>query len=190
MTTQRSSPTPAAAADAGSPGLRHAERALCIDVIVNAPSSTVWEAWSSAEGLETFFAQKAHVEGKIGGAYEIFFEPTDERFSTKGCTLLSYLPQEMISFEWTLPRDMFPQLASARTWLVVQLRPAGAGRTALRMTQLGWGTGEIWDRAYSHMQAGWQMVAKQLEQRFEHGPIDWVAQRQMWEERRQETRNS
>src|SRR6185312_9830512 len=169
MSAQQAIPESTAHAKAGTPAPSHSERALRQVFIVNAPTSAVWEALSSAAGLETFFAAKANVELKIGCAYEIFFDPTDERFSTKGCKLLSYSPQEMISFQWTLPRDMFPELADSPTWVVVQFRPAGAERTEVSITQLGWGTGENWDRAYGHMPAGWQMVAQQLEQRFESG---------------------
>jgi uncharacterized protein YndB with AHSA1/START domain len=187
MTAQHETRASTAGANAGSSAGR-AERLLRHEFTVNAPASAVWRAWSSTAGLQSFLAAKANVELAIGGAYEVFFDPSDERFSTKGCKLMSYVPQEMISFQWTLPRDMFPELAGSPTWVVVQLRPAGADRTEVSITQLGWGTGENWDRAYDHMPAGWQMVAKQLEQRFESGPIDWEAQRQLWEERRRESR--
>lgn len=68
----------------------------------------------------------------------------------------------------------------------MQLRPVEASRTELRITQLGWGTGAVWDRAYAHMQVGWQMAATMLEQRFERGPMDWEAQRQMWQDARRQ----
>ena len=83
---------------------------------------------------------------------------------------------------------MFPDLAEAAIWIVVQLRSAGPHRTEVRITQLGWGTLPLRDRAFTHMLAGWQMVATQLEQRFESGPLDWEAVRRMWQERRPESR--
>jgi hypothetical protein len=83
---------------------------------------------------------------------------------------------------------MFPDLAEAAIWIVVQLRSAGPHRTEVRITQLGWGTLPLRDRAFTHMLAGWQMVPTQLEQRFESGPLDWEAVRRMWQERRPESR--
>lgn len=178
----------ASVAGAGNPAraLGHSERALRLERIVNAPSSAVWEAWATADGLKSFLAPQANVEPRIGGAYELFFNPADERMSTKGCKLLSYLPGEMISFQWSLPGDVFPELPKAATWVVVQLRPQEGGRTEVRVTQLGWGTGPIWDRAYTHMQTGWEMAVTMLEQRLERGPIDWEAQRRMWQDARRQ----
>ncbi|HEX5461777.1 MAG TPA: SRPBCC domain-containing protein [Steroidobacteraceae bacterium] len=177
-----------ASAGAGEPArtLAQSERALHLQRIVNAPGSAVWQAWATADGLKSFLAPEANVEPKIGGAYELFFNPADERMSTKDCKLLSYLPGEMISFQWSLPGDVFPELPKAATWVVVQLRPQGASRTEVRVTQLGWGTGPVWDRAYAHMQIGWEMAVTMLEQRFERGPIDWEAQRRMWQEARRQ----
>src|SRR6185312_2551105 len=88
------------------------------------------------------------------------------------------------SFQWRLPGDLFPELAEATMWMVVQLRPVETDRTEVRITQLGWGAGPLWDSAYSHMQHGWQMAAAQLWQRFERGPLDWGAPCGMWQEPR------
>ena len=160
------------------------ERALRVEVKVSAPVEAVWNAWSNSEGVQTFLAQKANIQLKPGGPYEVFFNPADERMTTQGCKLLSYVPGEMISFQWILPGDMFPQLRETPTWVAVQMRPAGTNRTAVSITQLGWGEGAEWDRAYHHMGKGWEMAAAMLQQRFEQGPIDWAAQEMMWKQAR------
>lgn len=113
MSAQRSDDASAAGASGCAPG--QSERALRLERIVNAPSSAVWEAWTTAGGLKSFLAPQANIERKIGGAFEVFFNPADERMSTKGCKLLSYLPEEMISFQWSLPGDVFPELPKAAT---------------------------------------------------------------------------
>lgn len=160
------------------------ERALSVSTTVSASVEEVWNAWATEEGVQSFLAQKAHIESKVGGPYEVYFNPADERMSTRGCKLLSVVPLEMISFEWLLPGDVFPQLRKSTTSVRVQMRPAGADRTEVTITQLGWGEGAEWDRAYQHMEKGWQMAAILLQQRFESGPIDWPAQQQMWKEAR------
>ena len=187
MTVQGFVRAPAgAASDAAGPSAasraRDRERTLRVELTVDAPGSAVWDAWSTAAGVQAFLAPKATVERRIGGAYEVFLNPADKRSSTQGCKLLSYLPPEMISFEWRLPADEFPELAAAATWMVVQMHPAGIERTEVRITQLGWGAGPVWNRAYSHMQLFWQMAAARLWQRFERGPLDWGGLRQMWQD--------
>jgi uncharacterized protein YndB with AHSA1/START domain len=79
------------------------------EVVVNAPQSEVWLAWATDEGARTFLAPKTNIDTRIGGPYEIFFNPADDRMSTKGMKVLSYVPGEMLSFEWCLPKDEFPR---------------------------------------------------------------------------------
>jgi uncharacterized protein YndB with AHSA1/START domain len=164
-----------------------AERALRVEVTVTAPIAAVWEAWSTTEGIQSFLAPRARVEQTISGPYEVFFNPADERMSTKGCKLLSYVPERMIAFQWRLPLDLYPQFAHEPTWVVVELHPAGVGRTRVTITQWGWGTGPVWDEAYRHMQLGWETAARQLEQRFERGPIDWSSILMMWQDARRQS---
>jgi uncharacterized protein YndB with AHSA1/START domain len=150
---------------------------------VSAPVDAVYDAWSTSLGAEGFFASKANIDQQIGGPYEIWFNPADERMSTKGCKLLSYVPREMISFQWRLPGDEFPELRDATSWVVVQLRPSGPYVTDVTITHLGLGDGPAWDRAYSHMRRGWDELAVRLQRRFVRGPVDWEAQAMMWKER-------
>ncbi len=159
------------------------ERALHAEVIVNAPLQAVWQAWSTNEGVRSFMAPKANIDLRIGGAYEIFFNPADDRMSTKGMKVLAYIPGEMLAFEWCLPKDEFPQFKDSRGWVVVQLSPIGASQTRVRVTHLGWGQGAEWDRAYAHMERGWTELTQRLAARFEKGPMDWQAQQMMWKER-------
>jgi uncharacterized protein YndB with AHSA1/START domain len=159
------------------------ERAVHAEVIVNASQSDVWKAWSTDEGAETFFAPKTNIVVRIGGPYEIFFNPADIRMSTKGMRVLSYIPGEMVSFEWSLPKDEFPQFKNDRGWVVVQLSALSPTRTRVRVTHLGWGRGPDWDRAFAHMEHGWAELTQRLAARFEKGPMNWETQQMMWKGR-------
>jgi uncharacterized protein YndB with AHSA1/START domain len=55
------------------------EQNIRINGLVDAPAADVWRAFSTSEGAETFFAQRAHIGLSLGGPYEIFFNPADER---------------------------------------------------------------------------------------------------------------
>jgi uncharacterized protein YndB with AHSA1/START domain len=167
---------------AGTPGASD-ERAVHAEVIVNASQSEVWKAWSTNEGAENFFAPKTNIDVRIGGPYEIFFNPADIRQSTTGMKVLSYIPGEMLSFEWSLPKDEFPQFKDVRGWVVVQLSALSQRRTRVRVTHLGWGRGPDWDRAFDHMNRGWAELTQRLAVRFERGPMNWETQQMMWKER-------
>ena len=60
------------------------DRAVRVEGIVNAPVREVWRVFTTSEGAEEFFAQKANIALAIGGPYEIQFDPNDERSGTKG----------------------------------------------------------------------------------------------------------
>jgi uncharacterized protein YndB with AHSA1/START domain len=43
-------------------------------VIVQASIDRVWEAWTTVEGVKSFFAPDPTVDLKIGGSYEMYFD--------------------------------------------------------------------------------------------------------------------
>jgi uncharacterized protein YndB with AHSA1/START domain len=156
-------------------------RTVHVEGTVNAPVAEVWRVWTTSQGAEEFFAQKVNIQLAIGGAYEIQFDPKDERSGTKGLKILSYLPEEMISFQWNAPPE-YPEVRNGGTWVVVQMRPEGPNRTHVAITHLGWKQGSEWDAAYAHFVQGWGDLMKRLERRFTEGPIDWNKERMMYQE--------
>jgi uncharacterized protein YndB with AHSA1/START domain len=159
-------------------------RAVRVEATVKAPISEVWRVWTTSHGAEEFFAEKANIRLAIGGLYEIQFDPKDERSGTKGLKILSYAPEQMISFQWNAPPEM-PEVRNGGTWVVVQMRPEGTDRTHVAVTHLGWKEGLEWDRAYVHFTRGWGDLMKRLERRFTDGPIDWNKERMMYQESRE-----
>jgi uncharacterized protein YndB with AHSA1/START domain len=155
-------------------------RAVRVEATVKAPISEVWRVWTTSQGAEEFFGEKANIRLAIGGPYEIQFDPKDERSGTKGLKILSYSPEEMISFQWNAPPEM-PEVRNGGTWVVVQMRPEGIDRTRVTLTHYGWKDGAEWDQAYAHFVLGWGDLVKRLERRFTDGPIDWNKERMMYQ---------
>jgi uncharacterized protein YndB with AHSA1/START domain len=149
-----------------------AERVVRIESVVTAPPAAVWRAWTDSAGAAEFFGYKANIELRRGGPYEIWFNPDDERQSSAGMKVLSYCPEEMLSFEWNAP-PIFPDVRAGGTWIVVQLKSEGT-RTRVTLSHLGWKQGEEWDKAFAFFEGAWGAVMKRLERRFAEGkPIDW-----------------
>lgn len=147
-------------------------RAVRVETTVNASAADVWRAWSTSEGAMEFFGPKANIQLAIGGPYEIYFDPADDRQGTKGLKILSYLPQEMISFQWNAPPDM-PTVRNGGTWVAMQMSPIDATHTKVALTHLGFQDGEEWERAFLFFTGAWNIVLKRFERRFKEGPIDW-----------------
>jgi uncharacterized protein YndB with AHSA1/START domain len=150
------------------------ERTIRKESLVPAPRGQVWQAWTTGEGARTFFAPRAKVNLAIGGPYEMLFDldaPPGSRGS-EGCKVLSYLPQEMLSFSWNAP-PRFPELRRERTWVVVDFRPFGSEQSWVGLAHLGWGEGEAWDQVFDYFDQAWDVVLQRLVNRFTRGPIDW-----------------
>jgi uncharacterized protein YndB with AHSA1/START domain len=150
------------------------ERVIRKEVAVSAGLDQVWKAWTTLEGITTFFAPEARVELAIGGRYEMLFDldaPPGSQGS-EDCRVLSYLPGEMLSFDWSAP-PQFPTVRRERTWVVVQLGPQPEGTTMVRLTHLGWREGDEWERVFAYFTRAWDVVLARLAHRFVVGPIDW-----------------
>jgi len=132
----------------------------------------VWRAFTTTEGARTFFAPDARIELRLGGPYEVYFNPKAPVGSRgcEGCRVLSYAPEEMVSFTWSAPPDQ-PETRWQRTFVVVQLADAGQGRTKVRLTHGGWKEGAEWDQTYAYFDKAWNFVLGNLQKRFESGPL-------------------
>ena len=98
----------------------------------------------------TFFAPAANVELAIGGRYEMLFDPDAPPGSQggEGLKILSFLPEEMLSFEWNAP-PQYPSVRQERTWVVVQFEALTAETTRVRLSHLGWQEGEEWEQVFA-----------------------------------------
>ncbi len=148
------------------------ERTLTKEVTVKAPRAEVWRAFSTAEGVRTFFSPAANVELRPGGPYEILFDTSAPQGAQgcEGCRVLSYVPEEVLSFSWSAPPS-FPELRWQKTFVVVQLADAGEGQTRVKLTQAGWKEGPEWDKLHGYFDQAWTMVLGNLRKRFESGPL-------------------
>jgi len=152
-----------------------AERTIRASVVVEAGLDEIWEAWTTEQGIRTFFAPDARVDLKVGGAYEIYFDPDAEPGSrgAEGVRILALQPKTMLAFTWNAP----PHLDRVRgqwTHVIVRLRRLAANRTEVTLYHDGWGTGGQWDRAFEYFQRAWiQIVLPRLQYRFSVGPVDW-----------------
>jgi uncharacterized protein YndB with AHSA1/START domain len=152
-----------------------AERALDKEVVIAADAEQAWRAWTTREGIVSFFAPDAEIEPRVGGAFHVFFNPLAPR-GDRGADDMRFMalqPRVMLSFDWSAP----PHLADARaqrTFVVVRFEPVDAGHTRVRLHHTGWGDGGQWDQAYAYFDRAWGGVLGNLKKRFDSGPIDWT----------------
>jgi len=153
-----------------------AERSIDKEVTVNAPLAQAWSAWTTREGIVSFFAPDARVEARPGGAFEIYMDPGAAP-GNKGADDMRFLavqPMKMISFDWNAPPHL-PEARAQRTVVIVRFAPVDEQRTRVTLHHTGWGEGGQWDQAYAYFDRAWTGVLGNLKSRFDSGPRDWSA---------------
>lgn len=136
---------------------------------IDAPPADVWQSWVDEESLTQWFSPSAHVEPWVGGAFELFFEPTNpNRQNTRGCKFLEVVPLERLTFEWKGPEDFasFMNLPSPQTQATVTFIPDSDG-TRVQLIHTGWGEGPDWEQARSWHEIAWSDVLEALKRTLE-----------------------
>jgi uncharacterized protein YndB with AHSA1/START domain len=167
--------------------VRAAERAIEKSVEVAASLDEAWAAWTTREGIVSFFAPDARVEARVGGPFEIYIDPGGAT-GAKGADDMRFLalqPKRMLSFDWNAPPHL-PEARAQRTLVILRFEPLGDTLTRVRLHHTGWGDGGQWDQAFTYFDRAWGNVLNNLKQRFERGPQDWKP----WLEKLQQMRQA
>jgi uncharacterized protein YndB with AHSA1/START domain len=152
-----------------------AERAIDKEVLVNATLDQAWDAWTTREGITSFFAPDALIEPRVGGAFHIHIDP-GAKPGLKGADDMRFMalqPKKMLSFDWNAPPSL-PEARQQRTFVIVRLAAVDATTTRVTLHHTGWGEGGEWDKTYAYFERAWGNVLGNLKKRFEQGPVDWA----------------
>jgi len=153
-----------------------AERAIDKSIEVAATLDETWAAWTTREGIVSFLAPDAKIEARVGGAFQIYFDPIAAPGS-KGADEMRFLavqPKRMISFDWNAPPQL-PDARAQRSFVIVRFEPLADRLTRVTLHHTGWGDGGEWDKAYTYFDRAWGTVLGNLKKRFDNGPQDWTA---------------
>ena len=138
-----------------------------------AVADEVWEAWTTRDGIVSFFAPDAEIEPRVGGAFQVYMDPL-RRPGMKGADDMRYLalqPQADDHFDWNAP----PHLAEARqqrTFVVVRSEPLGDKLTRVTLHHTGWGEAASGTRPTPTSTAPGRR-ARQLEEALRQRAADW-----------------
>jgi uncharacterized protein YndB with AHSA1/START domain len=150
------------------------ERAITEKITVKANVDDVWKAWTTSDGIKSFFAPDAKVELRVDGPFQIYMNPFAEP-GMKGADdmkIIGYQEKKMLSFSWNAPPSL-PEARKQRSVVIVRLTSRGDSLTDVTLHHVGWGEGGEWDKAYDYFAKAWPNVLKNLQKRFDSGPVDW-----------------
>lgn len=138
---------------------------ITIELRLPASAAETWAAWTVPAVLESWLTQKARVELRVGGAYELFWQPDEpEKNSTLGCKLTAVEPQRRLAFTWRGPVPYAHLMNVGEpppTHVEVLLESRGEG-TVVRLEHAGWGAGKEWDEARAWQARAWAAAFEAL----------------------------
>lgn len=153
-----------------------AERSIEKSAVIDATLDQAWDSWTTREGIIGFFAPDAKIEPKLGGAFQIYFDPMAEP-GLKGADDMKYMalqPKKMISFDWNAPPSL-SEVRDQHTFVTVRFEPVTDKQTRVTIHHAGWGDGGQWDKAYAYFDRAWGNVLANLQKRWSEGrPYDWT----------------
>lgn len=113
--------------------------------------------------LQSWLTVIADVEPKVGGKYELFWNPDDlENDSTVGCKITAIEPGKFLSFEWKGPKQYkhFMNNADPLTHVVVFFIPSSDENSQKSFTEVhvihsGWRSSPEWEEARLWFEKAW-----------------------------------
>jgi uncharacterized protein YndB with AHSA1/START domain len=121
--------------------------------------------FTANKNLEKWLTQSADVEPKMGGKYELFWNPEDkENDSTIGCKILAFHQNKLISFEWKGPKQFKHFMNEDRplTNVIVFFLPR-QGYTEVHLLHTGWRANPEWEEARQWFAKAWAITLMELQ---------------------------
>jgi uncharacterized protein YndB with AHSA1/START domain len=150
--------------NARSPLAPAVDKVIHVSAIVAIPPASAFAHFTDPKLLEEWLTAAADVEKRVGGKYELFWEPDDrENNSTIGCRVTAWVPGQLLAFQWRSPRQFksFANTADPLTHVVVTFVPEGSG-TRVHLVHSGWRSTAEWEEARAWQDEAWKGAFEEL----------------------------
>jgi uncharacterized protein YndB with AHSA1/START domain len=139
-------------------------------ILLDCEARRAFEMFTVNELLQSWLCAIADVEPRIGGKYELFWNPDDmENDSNIGCRITAYEQDKFLAFEWKGPKQYrhFMNNANPLTHVVVFFIPCegadGSGpRTEVHLIHSGWRNTVEWEEARQWFENAWNGAFEEL----------------------------
>ena len=126
-------------------GTAQAQQPLVTEGVVGASLDSVWNAFTTSAGLESWMAAHASFDLRIGGTMQAVYAPdaTLGDANTIENTILAYEPKHMLAIRVTKAPEGFPfPNAIKRMWTVIYFEPVEGTTSRIREVSMGFGADE------------------------------------------------
>jgi len=136
-------------------------------VRLHCSTERAFELFTENEQLQNWLTAIADVEPRVGGRYELFWEPDDqERNNTRGCKITALEPDTLLAFEWKGPPQFrFMNEVDPLTHVTVFFSSCAEVLTPctdVYLIHTGWGAGSDWEEARTYFVRAWDGAFSEL----------------------------
>ncbi|UCE29403.1 MAG: SRPBCC domain-containing protein [Candidatus Bathyarchaeota archaeon] len=140
------------------------DRIIWHSISLRCSPNRAFELFTINKHLERWLAKVADVELRIGGKYELFWNPNDKvNDSTIGCKILAMAVNKFICFEWKGPKQFkhFMNQVRPLTNVVVFFTP-NQEYTDADLLHTGWRDSAEWEEARQWFEKAWTNALLEL----------------------------
>lgn len=140
------------------------DRVVARSVHLPLPPAQAFNWFTDNTLLQTWLTAVAEVEPRVGGKYELFWQPDRrEDNSTIGCRVTAIAPAQLVAFTWRSPVQFkpFANAADPLTHVVVSFAAEGDG-TRVHLIHSGWRGSAEWEQARAWQDTAWKMAFEAL----------------------------
>ena len=119
--------------------------------------------FTTGPGLESWLAPRAEVEPRVGGRYELYWNPADPSDNhTRGCVITALVQDELVAFDWRGPAALAAGMNDdPLTHVVVSFVPIATG-TRVHLLHSGWRGSPEGQAARAWFEQAWAMAFEAL----------------------------
>ena len=143
------------------------ENIIHITIELDCEVQKVFNMFTVNKSLENWLTQKADVDPKLGGKYELFWDPTNKEINnTIGCKITGIENGSFISFDWKGPVEFssFMNNADPLTHVIIFFSPKDnePNKTIIYLFHTGWRKDAEWVEARTYFENAWKNALQGL----------------------------
>ncbi len=152
------------------------ENIIRVKEVIDCDLSTAFSLFTVNKLLESWLPEKADVDPKVGGKYELFWDPENKEInSTIGCKITGFEKDKFLSFDWKGPVNFssFMNFADPLTHVIVFFshKEKDTNKTIIHLFHTGWRKGPEWQKARNYFENAWSKALQGLKDKIKNKTI-------------------
>lgn len=125
-------------------------RLLQQSIVIDAAPAVIWKALTDEASYRQWQVPTSYIDFRLGGSVGVAFHPAWKPGGPVDLKqeIVSYVPERLLVFRNVQAPPLPGAAAYPKVSIVIELRPAGEGRTEVVLSQVGYGTGADFDALY------------------------------------------